>query len=298
MRDANNYQSQAATYFGDCPAAVTAAGAAPYSTKGLAGVVQAFSTQCTQGKQPGVEILAQAQPHRPFAFNGGLLAGASHNTLRIKQRFRGEEAPLLDGLNLDGRLHPLGGLYLDVLLPGRRWAGHSEAAFSTFGRRGNFPLAGGEGSYKWHGTKLDARLGARYMLKQSLTQELFGGVGFNFNFTTSYESHEQYGAGSSRLTARGVRVPTQAPFCGAFTFQAAPYIEVGARRGRFTLSVDAGLNGRVYYQDPLAVFYSSSFGAVGETTDYRGYRYSSSLLAYRAVLAFRLGHRPDQWPSR
>jgi hypothetical protein len=295
IKDANNYASQLTVYFGDCPAAIAAAETAPFTAKGLAGVVQAFSMQCTESKQAGTDFTTLVRPQRPFAYNWGVLAGAGYNELTLEpQEFVGEELPLLDNLNLDGRVHPHLGMYVDVLLPGRRWAGHGELALTTFGRRGTFPLAQGAGSYTWYGTTLNARLGARYLLQQRLTQEFFLGSGFNFNVTTSYESREQFGTGSSRLTSGNVRVPTEAAFFGAPRLIPAPYLEAGLRRGRVTVSLDAGLTGRLRYEDPLAVDFAfrSSTTTGSEITDYRGYLYTSNLLTYRAVLAFRLSKRP------
>ena len=293
--DANNYQSQLTVYFGDCPAAVKIAETAPYSAKGLAGVVQAFRSACTADKQLGTDYTMLAQPSRPFAVNWGLLAGVSQTSLQLNNSGGGIERPLLSGLKLDGHLHPAGGLYLDVLLPGRRWVGHSEAVLSSFGQRSPAPLAGGVGTYTWYGTKIDARIGARWMVFQHMAHEVFLGIGFNFNFTTSYESQEQYGSGDSRLALGFVRLPTQASFLEAINFKPGPYMEVGVRSGRFTLSADAGLGGGVDYIDPLAVNYAgappSSSGV--EVTGYKGYSYWGTLVAYRALLAFRLGRQPD-----
>lgn len=294
--NANNYRSQLTVYFGDCPAAVAAAGTASFSAKGLAAVVQAFSGQCTAARRAGEDLTVPARPHRPFAFNGGLLAGAVYNISQFDSQTAGEERPLLNNLDLDGRLHPFGGAYFDVLLPGRRWALHGEAALSTFGRRGTFPLANGAGSYTWYGTKIDTRLGARYMLKQTLQRELFAGAGLNFNVTTRAESREQYGTGGTRLTSLNVRVPTQASFIGAPPFGVGTYAEVGVRQGRFTLSVDGLLGDGIDYTDPLAVNTAVRGTTMpsSETSNYYGYTYRAHLFAFRAVLAYRLGQRPDQ----
>ena len=289
--NANNYRSQLAVYFADCPAAVGMAGKAPFSAQGLAAVVKAFGDHCMPEGPLRVDAPAPDRPVRLLAFNGGTLLGMSFNKLQTgRSNFIGEEAPLLDNLNLDGQLHPVGGAYFDVLLPGRRWLGHSEVALSSFGRRGVFPLAGGVGSYTWHGTKLDTRLGLRYLLFQQRSKpEWFVGSGLNFNTTLSYQSSERYGAGSSRLTASRVRVPTQAAFFGPLDFVFLPYVEAGMRCGRLTLSVDAAPTGTVSYTDPLAVYASDSRTPVGQETDYYAmYSYGATLFSYRAVLAFRL----------
>lgn len=295
--NANNYQSQLTVYFGDCPAAVAAAKTAAYTFRDLAALVQVFSVQCTVGRQPGREYLALARPHRPFAFNGGLLAGGAYNRLSLKLEDEvGEEEPLLRNLNLDGRLHPLAGLYLDVLLPGRRWAGHGEASFSTYGRRGTRSLAGGAGSYTWYGTLLNTRLGARYVLQQTPGRELFVGSGLNFNISTGNESQQQYGTGNSRVTTRNVRVPTRASFVGPLPLDAGLYLEAGARWNRLTLSLDAGVPGVVGYTDPLAVRGALRDPAMPnqEVREYSGYSYSGLMFVFRTVLAYRLGQRPDQ----
>ena len=294
--DANNYRSQLAVYFSDCPAAVAVAEKAPFSAQGLVAVVKAFGAQCLPEKLPGADAPAPAHPTNLLAFNGGVLLGGSYNKLQIgRSEYVGEEAPLLDGLNLDSQLHPVGGAYLDVLLPGRRWLGHSEVAMSSYGRRGVFPLAGGAGSYTWHGTKLDTRLGLRCLLfRQRSKLDWFVGSGLNLNTTLSYQSSEQYGAGSSRLTASRVRVPTQAAFFGALDFVFLPYLEAGMRWGRLTYSVDVAPTGTVSYTDPLALYASDSRTPAGQETSYYGmYSYGATLLSYRAVLAFSL----VRWPA-
>ena len=292
--DANNYRSQLAVYFGDCPAAVAVAEKALFSGPGLAAVVKAFGAQCLPDGPLGMDAPAPDRPTQLLAFNGGALLGISFNKLQTgRSSLIGEEAPLLDDLNLDGQLHPVGGAYLDVLLPGRRWLGHCEVALSSFGRRGTFPLAGGAGSYTWHGTKLDTRLGLRYLLfRQRNKLEWFLGSGLNFNTTLSYQSSEQYGTGSSRLTASRVRVPTQAAFFGPLEFVFLPYLEAGMRRGRLTFSVDVAPTGTVSYTDPLAVYASDS-----RTDYYVKYSYGATLFSYRALVAFRLSRWPAPVPN-
>lgn len=298
--NANNYRSQLAVYFGDCPAAVAVAEKATFSAQGVAAVVKAFGAQCLPDGPLGTDVTTPNHPTHLLAFSGGALLGMSFNNLQTgRSSFIGEEAPLIDNLNLDGQLHPMGGVYLDVLLPGRRWLGHSEAVLSSFGRRGTSPLAGGTGSYTWHGTKLDTRLGLRCLLfRQRSKLEWFVGSGLNFNTTLSYQSSEQYGTGSSRLTASRVRVPTQAAFFGSLEFVFLPYLEAGMRRGRLTFSVDVAPTGTVSYTDPLAVYASDSRTPVGQETDnYAKYSYGATLFSYRAVLAFRLGHSAALVPN-
>ena len=297
--NANNYKSQLNVYFGDCPAAVTAADAAPFSVKGLAAVVQAFAVQCTAGKQAGAELIAPARTNRPFAVNAGVLAGGGFNRLRLNNNETGEEQPLFDDVNLDGRLHATGGAYVDVLLPGRKWAVHAEGALSSYGRRGTMAVPGEAATYAWHGTRVDARLGPRYALAQQPTHELFAGAGLNLNFTTSSESEARYGNGvasATRLTSRNVRLPTQSSFVGAPPSGLGLYVEAGLRRDRFTLSLDAMISDGVNHNDPLAVQTGvrDPRAPSAETIAYNGFNYSASLLMFRTVLAFRLNRRPDQ----
>lgn len=296
IMDANNYRAQLGMYFGDCPAAVEAAGKSSYTAKSLVAVVQAFSTQCSLDKKAATEYLGKGKSAGPLALNAGLLGGGSYHLQRLKTSSEvDEEAPLLDGLNVDGKLHPVGGVYLDVLLPGRKWVGHSELTFSTFGRRGVFALAGGAGSYTWHGTTLDGRLGARYMFSQQPARAYFAGAGINLNFTTSFESGAQFGAGSSRVTARNVRVRTQSAFLGGPEFNASPYLEVGVRRSRFTFTLDAYLNGGNGHTDPLAVktAFRDPRNPLAETSSYSGYNYRDIMVGFRALVAFRLVGQPD-----
>ncbi|MDO7845468.1 hypothetical protein Q5H92_03795 [Hymenobacter sp. M29] len=294
--NANNYKGQLLLYFGDCPAATSAVTAAPFTVAGLTGVVQAFNEQCSPARRLGVSYTARTHSHRAFAFNGGVLAGVGYNHLQFGSTGGGEEAPLLNNLNLDGRAHLLGGLYLDVLMPGRRWMAHSEAVFSEYGRKGTFALAGGAGSYTWYGTRIDARLGVRNALLQRPQREVFVGGGLLLNITTSSHSQEQYGTGSSRLTRTFVLVPTQSNFIGGPAFGIGPYVEAGLRCGRFTFSLDAALNEGASYTDPLTVKEADHDPSdpLATTTSYNGYSYSGVQLTYRALVGFRLGHRPDQ----
>jgi hypothetical protein len=297
--NANNYKSQLLLYFGDCPAATSAADRAPFTVAGLSDVVQAFNAQCSPARRPGTNYTARTRSHRAFALNGGLLAGVGYNRLQFGRAGGGEETALLSNLNLDGRTHPLGGLYLDLLLPGRRWMAHSEALFSEYGRKGSFALAGGAGSYAWSGTRIDVHLGARNALLQNQQREVFVGGGFLLNFTTSSHSQQQYGSGSSRLTATYVLVPTQSDFIGPQPFGLGLYLETGVRYGRFTFSLDAALNEGANYTDPLAVKDADHdpTDPTAVTTAYSGYSYSAVQLTYRALVGFRLGHRPDQAPK-
>ncbi|GAA3991588.1 hypothetical protein GCM10022407_40010 [Hymenobacter antarcticus] len=301
--DANNYKAQLSVYFEDCPAAVTAANAAPFSAKGLAAVVQAFAVQSTAGKQAGAEFVALARPNRPIAVNAGVLVGSVFNPLRLNNNETGEEEPLFDGVNLDGRLHALGGAYVDVLLPGRKWAVHGEGVLNSYGRRGTFAVPGGAATYAWYGTRVDVRLGPRYAFVQQPTHELFAGAGLNMNFTTSSESEARYGngpVGTTRLTSRNVRLPTQSGFIGVPSSGLGLYVEAGLRRGRFTLSLDAMIKDGFDYNDPLAVQTGSRSPLTpsDETAIYNRFNYSASLLTFRTVLAFRLNRQPDQSPIR
>jgi hypothetical protein len=70
------------------------------------------------------------------------------------------------------------------------------------------------------------------------------------------------------------------------------------RRGRFTGSLDALLlNDAVGYNDPLTVQYAirnPNSPPGSPPVAYDGYSYSAPLLAFRAVLGFRLSRQADQ----
>ena len=294
VMDGNNYKEQLRLYFADCPAAVAAVKTASFSTRGLVQVVQAFNAQCSIARQAAPDLMTASR--QQLAFNGGVLAAGRYNRLMISTIDDiGEEPALLNGLNLDGRLQPVGGLYLDILTPGRRWLVHSEAAFSTYGRRGMFAVAGDAGSYiyTWHGTRLDVRLGARRLFGQQGTQALFAGGGIDFDITTSSESGASYGGGSSRLTVRNVRVPSRSAFIGSSGLNIGPYLETGLRRGRATLSIDVSLLGSINFNDRLLVQSAlrDSNNPTKETNLYNGYTYRHALLTSRLVLAWQL-NRP------
>ena len=303
MVDANNYKAQLSVYFGDCPAAVAAAGAAPFSARGLAAVVQAFAVQCTAGQRAGTEFVAPKRPNRPVVVTAGLLIGGVFNPLRLNNDQAGEEQALFDNVNLGGRLHALGGAYADVLLAGRKWAVHGEGALSSYGRRGTFTVSSGAATYAWYGTRVDARLGPRYALVQQPTYEVFVGAGLNFCFVISSKSEARYGngtAGTTRVTSRNVRLLTQSSFVGAPQSGLGLYAEAGLRRGRFTLSLDAMIGEGRIYSDPLAVQTASrnlSF-PLDEAYSYQGFSYGAPQVMLRTVLAFRLNRRSDQSPAR
>ncbi len=295
--DGNNYREQLKLYFADCPSAVAVATSARFSARDLAGVVQTFSANCTDSRQPGLDLTAQSWPQGQVLLNWGVLAGGRYNRVQLRQDGPvGEEAPLLDGLGLDGRLHPVGGLYLDVLLPGRHWLAHTEVALSTFGRRGVFERPGADGlsyRYAWHGTHLNVRVGGRYVLAQRPQRSWFAGAGADFDITTSSESGASYGGGSSRLTSRNVRVPTRSAFIGSPPLNMGLYLEAGLRQGRATLSADAALMGDAGFRDPLLVQAAVRLpgNTTGETNIYNGYTYRRTQLTGRVVLAWQLNRR-------
>ncbi|MDO7850018.1 hypothetical protein [Hymenobacter convexus] len=162
--DANNYKSQLTIYFGECPAAVAAAGKASFLAKDLIAVAQAFARNCSATQQAASTTAVLKPPHF-IAFNGGLLAGGSYNRLSFDNPKAGIESPLFNDLRLDGKWHPSMGLYLDVLLPARRWMVHTELTYSTYGQAAT--QTAGVLAYQWSGSQINGRFGARHVFNRN-----------------------------------------------------------------------------------------------------------------------------------
>lgn len=127
VADGNNYQSQLELYFGDYPAARTAAAKAPFTVQGVGAVVEAYSHACAPTTLPGRSWLAQARPRRRLALQGGLLAGLRYSYFRNGYESLPETLPCTDC-----RPRPFAGLYADLLQPGRTRALYGELSLSRF----------------------------------------------------------------------------------------------------------------------------------------------------------------------
>ena len=123
VTDGNNYQGQLQLFFRDCPAAAQTAQRAPFTTAGLALVVQTYNETCSSARTVGFDRTPVAAPRRQVAFQGGIMAGARYNGI-----------PNESGNNcFDCVVRPNAGLYAEVLLPGRRAGFYGELSVSELG---------------------------------------------------------------------------------------------------------------------------------------------------------------------
>lgn len=263
--DGNNYRNQLALYFGDCPAAWQAAEQAAFTPTDLAGVVQAYNRSCAPGQPPGRSWVAQTQPRRVVAFQGGVLGGVRYNRTEAFLESR-------DGAACgDCRVHPFAGLYGELLFPGRALALYGELSVSTFRGKSyelyytspqQISLGYDYFTYQaWLGT---ARLGIRYLLPLARERQLILGVGYEVNTVRS----------PSLKTAPG---PAGTPSFQYLEFQQPtllPYVAVGWRAHRATLFADV---------QPYESFFDDAYAA----------QFITANLALRLGLSYRLGGNPD-----
>jgi len=261
--DGNNYRSQLALYFGDCPAASGAAHAAPFTAAGLAAVAQVYVTSCATGQPPLRSWLAPAQAKHHVAFQGGVLAGVRYNRLE-------SSAYQLAGEPTDCQLHPFGGFYAELLQPSRRAALYGELTLSTFSNRGVVnaydPNTGTSyGAFDYRAVLGTARIGLRYLAPLAQGQQFVIGVGLEHNFVLGLRALPSTGWATPNRDDRASVIYASPTLL--------PNITLGWRRQRFTATLD----GQLYANsgDELA---SLVWG---------------SNVAVRLGLSYRLGRHPD-----
>ncbi len=267
--DGNNYLGQLNIYFRDCPAALAAARAAPFTAAGLAAVAQAYGTACAPGQPPARNWLAPARPLHRSAFQAGLLAGARYNRIE-------SPAYQLKGECADCGVHPFGGLYAELLQPSRVTAIYGELSLSAFRSQGERVSGYNNATGQYTYTPFDyrallgtARIGIRYFLPLAHDRQLVFGLGFEYNKVL----------GLTLDQAGGATTPSNGS--GAYASTAVlPNLGVGWRHERLTL----GLDGQMYVgqDDSDSYFINNFFG--------RG-------VALRLGLGYRLGRSPDEAPA-
>ncbi len=266
VTDGNNYRSQLALYFGDCPAANSAAQAAPFTTTGLVGVAQAYAASCAAGQPPLRTWLTPAQAKRHVAFQGGVLAGVRYN------RFE-SSAYQLAGEPTDCQLHPFGGFYAELLQPSRLVALYGELTVNSFSNRGVVDTYDPNTSsmayvpYDYQAVLGTARIGLRYLLPlTNAGQQLVFGLGFEHNVVWGLKAL----ASSSWATPNR---DNQASIIYANPVL-LPNLTLGWRRQRFTATLD----GQLYTSGSNEGMGSLMWG---------------SNVADRLGLSYRLGRHPD-----
>ncbi|SFQ52959.1 hypothetical protein [Hymenobacter arizonensis] len=254
VTDGNNYRNQLSLYFNDCPDAITAAQAAPFTAEGIVGVVQAFNKSCSADRQPTRSLLPEAKLRRNVSFQGGLLAGVRYNRI--------ESASLmLKGPCVDCQPHPFAGLYGELFQPSRTVAIYGEVSFSYF--KTTLPILAAYtvriGDYRaLLGT---ARLGIRRFFPMPHENQLVLGMNYELNkvmnasVDTGYAPEKELGFGSQTLL---------------------PGLELGWRSRRLTYV----LSGTMYDK------YGSGPKAIEK-------QFFSTNYVVRANLGYRLSGNPD-----
>ncbi|SHJ26417.1 hypothetical protein SAMN02745146_2670 [Hymenobacter daecheongensis DSM 21074] len=270
MTDGNNFRGQLALYFPDCPATQAAARTAAFSAPDLVSLVQTYNTACSPTRQPGRSLLAQAQIRRRVALRGGLLAGARYNRID----YRTDGLLVADPTCANCRFFPLGGLYAELIQPGRTGALFGEFLLSTFRAPADFQHTNGNqpttySTFTFSTKVATARLGVRYSFPLPHEQQWL--------FSASYELSRTINPRFSAV--RGVPY-TPVRDDAYYPIQTLlPALGLGWRTGPLTLSADGLL---------------LSDGRAGE---FLGFFVSQSFVL-RTSLAYRLGRNPDQAAPR
>ncbi len=269
ITDGNNYHAQLELYFGDCPAAVAAARTTPFTAAGLAAVAQTYAASCAAGAGPVRSWLTLAKPRRQLAFQGGVLAGVRYHLLE-------SSAYALVGERTDGRLHPFGGFYAELLQPNRTTAIYGELTLTTFRNKGvvqDYNSTTGKYSstpFSYQALLGTARIGIRYLAPLPHDQQLVLGLGFERNIVWQFTPPATTGNASARPGPEDRSALTYADPT------LLPNLTLGWRRQRFTATID----GQLYASTEEGNWITNKF--LGDN------------LAARLGLSYRLGRNPDR----
>ena len=263
----NNYQSQLELYFGDCPAARTAAAKAPFTVQGVAAVVQAYNNACAPAT-PGRSWLAQATPRRRLALQGGLLAGLRYNYFRNGSEILPETLPCTDC-----HPRPFAGLYAELLQPGRTKAFYGELSLSRFSsQHWEYFQTGPLISYyviNYQAWLMSARFGMRFFFPLPHERQVL--------LSLTYELSQALRPVITSSTGDPVLLPADQLGFGLPTL--LPSLGLGWRARRCTLHLDGQL-------------YTNRNGE-GLFTRLVGTNFVA-----RASIAYRLGRNPDNPATR
>jgi|GEM_PF-1315397 len=255
--DGNDYRNQLTLYFLDCPAATALVAKAPFTAEGLVGVVQAYNQSCSANRQAGRNWLTQSQAERPRSqpappaptYQSGALQGQPVVTptpplLSTTSNGNAEKpGSLLQGGIIGGArfnmissseecidcgLHPWGGFYADLLLPGRSKAIYGEISLTSFNMEGAGPTPSGTGRARntYRGTLATARIGLRFLRPLAHNNQFIIGLGYELNKVVS-----------STLLSNGQAV-TLAYEDDFPSTTLIPNLMVGWRHARVTVSLD------------------------------------------------------------
>jgi hypothetical protein len=265
--EGNNYSGQLKVYFGDCPAAVTAAASASFTAAGMAAVVQAYHAACVPTRPLMRSWVSQAAPRRRMALQGGIVAGVRYNQFSNRYKY----LPQVQGC-ADCQPRPFAGLYAELFQPNRTRAVYGELSLSTFSNRNwAYFQTNSDVSYyvvDYQAWLASARLGLRFFFPLPHERQWL--------LSTSYELNKTIGttiiSSSGNLNAPGndqlgYSLPSLLPNLG-----------LGWRTQRLTLSLD----GQLYTGTHADTFFSRLVG--------------SDFVA-RFGVAYRLSSNPDSHQS-
>ena len=252
VADGNNYRGQLGVYFGDCPAAQGLAQKAAFTPQGLTEVVQAYNATCGPARQAGRTYVEQANPRRRLALLGGVIGGVRYNYLKS---YYGPTTCI------DCKPHPFGGLYAELLLPGRRAAMYGELTTTSVRSQGLQLASFTYNSFVYTSLLHTARTGLRFFFPLPREKQWLLTLGYEMNFVSNE-------SGVPAGTAPAVLVEEGGPYYSP-TFM--PTIGLGWRSRRLTVSID-GQSYRGRYDD--SAFFGDNYAA-------------------RLGISYRLGHSPD-----
>ncbi|GAA4050281.1 hypothetical protein GCM10022409_41320 [Hymenobacter glaciei] len=263
VANGNNYQGQLELYFGDCPAARTAAAAAPFTVQGLAAVVQAYNQACAPTAPPARSWLAQAIPRRRLALQGGLVAGLRYSSFRNGYESLPETLPCTDC-----QPRPFAGLYADLLHPGRTRALYGELSLSRFSNQSyEYYRLNSSVSYyvvDYRAWLFSARLGLRFFFPLPHERQWL--------LSLAYELNKSFAPTITSSTGGPVALTNDQLGYGFPSL--LPSLGLGWRAQRCTLSLD----GQLYTNRNSEGAFSGIIG--------------TNFVA-RAGIAYRLGRNPD-----
>jgi hypothetical protein len=244
---------------------------APFTAKALISVMQAYNRECGPTREAGINRLVESNSNQRSTIQGGLLVGLRYNNIQSPTKVLNTDCT-------DCRVRPFGGLYGELLLPGRTAAIYGELSVSSFRNKGaiTYDTIPGNGGttpfsyYNYQGLLSTARLGVRYFFALPHDQKLLLGLGLEYNYMW-------------RLRYATTAGPKIAPYVEDLFFAEPtwlPNLAVGWRNRRFTISLD----GQLYSSRDKEGNVSSTF--FGNSS------------AVRLSTAYRLGRNHDEMPQK
>jgi len=237
IKDGNDFRGQLLSYFSDCAPAIQVILKAPFTAAGLKAVVQAYNKQCSATQQVGQETMAHLTSSTKAVIRLGVAGGVRYNSMSFIQP--NNATLLLNGLDLDGKPHMQGGMYLDVVGPGRRLGLHTVLLASRFGNQNPVYVTGGSrigtDNFEWRGLLVSFQGGLRGFIPVGQHSSVLFGSGYEIN---------RFLNTTSRITYSSQAYPFLSGFTGSFI----PYLEAGLNRQRLTLTLNGRLYQKQYYE--------------------------------------------------